>query len=81
MVSGQSFNQADILTLSEYYLLFTYLMDVGLEVNIDKTKYMIKSRERLTTDEIYFEKVSEFKYLGALITENNEVGKEVKHTT
>ena len=31
------------------------------------------------TDEGDFEKVSELKYLGALITENNEVGKEVKH--
>ena len=26
-----------------------------------------------------FEKANEFKYVGALITENNEVGKEVKH--
>ena len=33
----------------------------------------------LTTDERDFEKVSEFKYLEALITENNKVGKEVKH--
>ena len=47
------------------------------------TKYMITSKKRLngncyfTTNERDFEKVSEFKYLGALITENNEVGKEV----
>ena len=33
----------------------------------------------LTTDEGDFGKVSRFKYLGALITENNEFGKEVKH--
>ena len=46
---------------------------------------MITSRERLngncqlTTDEGDFERVNEFKYLGALITKNNEAGKEVKH--
>ena len=42
---------------------------------------MITSTERLninchlTTDKVDFEKVSENKYLGALITENYEVGK------
>ena len=46
---------------------------------------MITSRERLngnghlTTDEGDLQKMSEFKYLGALITEHREVGKEVKH--
>ena len=42
---------------------------------------MITSRERLSGNDHLtnkdFEKVSEFKYLGAVITENNEVGKEV----
>ena len=33
----------------------------------------------LTTDERDFEKVSKFIYLGALIKENNEAGREVKH--
>ena len=28
----------------------------------------------------YFEKVSEFKYLGALVTENHEVEREVKYS-
>ena len=46
---------------------------------------MITGRERpngnghLTTDEGNFESLSEFKYLGALIIENNEFGKEVNH--
>ena len=46
---------------------------------------MITSRERLngnphlTSDEGDFEKVNEFKYLGTLIRENNEIGKELKH--
>ena len=43
------------------------------------------SRQRLNrngdlTYEGDFEKVGEFKYLEALITENNEVGKQVKQT-
>ena len=52
------------------------------KVNIDKTKYIIINRERLsgsghlTTDVGDFEKVSEIKYPGALITENSEVGKK-----
>ena len=37
---------------------------------------MITSIERLNGD---FEIVGEFKYLGALITKNNEVEKEVKY--
>ena len=31
------------------------------------------------TGEGDFEKVNEFKCLGAIITENNDIGKEVKH--
>ena len=59
--------------------------DIRLVVNMDKTKYMITSREtlngnfHLTRDEGDIEKMSVFKYLGALITKNNEVEKEVKH--
>ena len=49
-------------------------------MNINKTKYIITSRERLNenahlTDERDFKKMTEFKYLGALIRENNEIGK------
>ena len=71
--------------LSNTHTLLSSAKDIGLEVNIDKTKYIITRREKLngnghlTTDEGDFEKLSEFKYLGELITENNEVGKEVKH--
>ena len=37
--------------------------------------------DHLIKDEGDFEKAREFKYLWALITENNEVGREVKHKT
>ena len=38
---------------------------------------IIDRNDLLTRDEGDFENVSKFKYLRALITENNEVGKEV----
>ena len=44
----------------------------------DQIKHCVKSLDgngHLTTDKGDFEKMSEFKYLEALITENNEVGK------
>ena len=69
-------------SLSNTHILLNSTKYIGLEVNIDKTKYTITSRDRLNengllTDVGDFEKVSDFKYVGALITENNEVGKEV----
>ena len=45
--------------------------EIGLEVNADKTKYMVMSREQnagqshsIKTDNSSFERVEEFKYLG-----------------
>jgi hypothetical protein len=49
--------------------------EIGLEVNADKTKYMIVSRDQnagrsysMKTDNISFESVEEFKYLGTTLT-------------
>ena len=39
----------------------------------------MKGNSHLIIFEGDFEKVSQFEYLGALITENNEVGKEANH--
>jgi len=46
-------------------------METGLEVNVDKTKYMVMSREQNTgrshnikIDNSSFERVEQFKYLG-----------------
>jgi len=48
--------------------------ETGLEVNADKTKYMVMSRDQnagrshsMKTDNSSFERVEEFKYLGATI--------------
>ena len=71
-----------ICLTSNTHILLSSAKDIGLEVNINKIKYTITSRENpngnghLTTDEGNFEKMSEFKYLGAWIIENNEVEKE-----
>jgi hypothetical protein len=46
---------------------------IGLEVNAEKTKYMIMSRDQhagqiqsMKSDNGYFERVEEFRYLGQL---------------
>jgi len=48
----------------------------GLEVNVDKTKYMVMSRDQnirrshsVKTDNSSFEKVEELKYLGTTLTD------------
>ncbi|PSN31823.1 hypothetical protein C0J52_25027 [Blattella germanica] len=58
-----------------------------LKININKTKYMVTCQNvscnangQLMTKEGNFEEVAEFKYLGALITNRNEIQKEIKHT-
>jgi len=45
--------------------------EIGLEVNADKTKYMVMSRDQnagrshnMKIDNMSFERVEEFKYLG-----------------
>jgi sorting nexin-29 len=49
--------------------------DIGLEVNAEKTKYMVMSRNQnaghnhnIIIDNKSFERVEEFKYLGATLT-------------
>jgi hypothetical protein len=56
-----------------------------LEVNADKTKYMVMSRDqnagRNHSIKIYnssFERVEEFKYLGTTLTNQNSIQGEVK---
>ena len=59
--------------------------EIGLEVNADKTKYMVMSRDQnagqshsMKIDNISFERVEEFKYLGTNLTNQNSVQKEIK---
>jgi hypothetical protein len=59
--------------------------DVGLEINAEKTKYMIMSRlpksgqnQNITTANESFESVAKFKYLGTTLTNQNENCDEIK---
>ena len=60
-------------------------MEIGLEVNADKTKYMIMSRDQNArkshSRKIYnssFERVEEFKYLGTILMNQNSIQEEIK---
>jgi hypothetical protein len=57
---------------------------LGLEVNADKTEYMVMSRDQnagrnhnIRIDKSSFERVKEFKYLGTNLTNQNSIQEEV----
>jgi hypothetical protein len=59
--------------------------EIGLEVNTDNTKYMVMSRDRnagrghgVKIDNRSIERVEEFKYLGATLTNQNSIQEEIK---
>jgi len=59
--------------------------EIGLEVNADKTKCMVMSRDQIAershsvkTDNSSFERVEEFKYFGASLTNQNSIQEEIK---
>ena len=59
--------------------------EIGLEVNADKTKYMVMSRDwnagwghSVKIDHSSFERVEEFKYLGTTLTDQNSIQEEIK---
>jgi hypothetical protein len=58
---------------------------VGLEINVDKTKYMLLSRhqnagqnQEIKIANRSFENVSQFKYLGTTVTNQNLIQEEIK---
>ncbi|KAJ4431753.1 hypothetical protein ANN_20358 [Periplaneta americana] len=60
---------------------------IGLEVNPEKTKYMIMSRDQnivrtgnIKIGNLSFEEVEKFKYLGATVTNINDTREEIKRT-
>ncbi|KAJ4428178.1 hypothetical protein ANN_24193 [Periplaneta americana] len=60
--------------------------EIGLEVNPEKTKYMIMSRDQnilrngtIKVGDLSFEEVEKFKYLGATVTNVNDTREEIKH--
>jgi hypothetical protein len=59
--------------------------DIGLEINAEKTKYMIMSRypnsgqkQNIRIANESFEKVAKFKYLGTALTNQNDICDEIK---
>jgi sorting nexin-29 len=59
--------------------------EVGLEVNSEKTKYMLASRcqkagqrQSIKITNRYFEDVEKFKYLGTKLTDQNCIQEEIK---
>ena len=59
--------------------------EIGLEVNADKTKYMVMSREQtaglchtMKVDSSSIERVEGFKYLGTTLTNQNSIQKEIR---
>ena len=59
--------------------------EIGLEVSADKTKHMVMSRDQnagqnhsVRIDNITFERVEEFKYLGTTLTIQNSIREEIK---
>jgi len=61
------------------------ITETGLQVNSDKTKYMVTSRDQnarrnhiMKTDNSSFERVDEFKYLGTTLTNRNSIQEKIK---
>jgi hypothetical protein len=61
--------------------------EIGLEVNADKTYYIVMSRDqnagRSNSTKSYnssFERAKEFKYLGTTLTDQNSIHEEIKST-
>ena len=58
---------------------------IGLEVNSENTKYMITFRhqnivqnQNIVFENVSFEKVEEFKYVGVTVTNTNDIREEIK---
>ena len=59
--------------------------DIALEVNSEKTKYMITSRrqnviqnQNIVIGHLSFENVEKFRYLGVTVTNTNDIREEIK---
>jgi len=59
--------------------------EIGLEISVDKTKYMVMSRDQnagrnqsVRINNSTFERVEEFKYLGTTLTHQNSIPEEIR---
>ena len=54
--------------------------EIGLEVNVDKTKYLVMSRDQNAgrSHSMKTERLEEFKYLGTTLTYQNSIQEEIK---
>jgi hypothetical protein len=66
-------------------MLLSYIRDIDLEINVEKTKYVIMSlhpnsgqNQYIRTANEWFENVAKFKYLGTTLTNQNDIHDEVK---
>ena len=66
-------------------IIIKYAKDIGLAVNIGKTKYMEIGHHRGVIANAHskigsnsYEKVETFKYLGSLLTNQNSIQEEIK---
>ena len=80
-----TYTQVNVLYTQVYKFSKNIGATSGLEVNADKTKYMVMSRDRnagrgqsVKIDNTSIERVEEFKYLGTTITDQNSIQEEIK---
>jgi hypothetical protein len=74
-------------TQSNRESLVVAIKGIGLEVNADKTKYTVRSRNQnagrshsIKTDNESFERVEELKYLEMNLTNQNSIQEDIKIT-
>jgi len=72
-------------TIKNAEALIVAIKETGLEVNADKTKYMVMSRDQnagrshnIKIDNNALEWVEQFKYLGTTLTNENSIQEEIK---
>ena len=60
-------------------------MEIGLQVNANKTQYLVTSWDQnagrsysIKTENCSFQRVEEFKYLGTTLTNKNSIQEEIK---
>ena len=66
-------------------VLVVVILEIGLEVNDDETKYMVMCRDQnagrsrnIKTYNSCFERVEQFRYLGTTLTDQNSIQKTIK---